>query len=487
MLLRFTLLAVGLLASTSSASDWPQFRGPGGLSVADKGAIPATFGPDENVLWQTPLPAGQSSPCIVGKRIFVSGFEEGANIALAIERSSGKVLWKQSFEGSEQAPYLHPDAAPATPSPVSDGERVIFYFGNYGVVSLSVAGELEWEMRMPHPGHVFGVGSSPLLVEGLLIVPRDGAPEAAVLVFDASTGEELWRIDRFEYGESHGTPFLWRNADRDELIVSGTNRLAAYDLLEGKELWSVGGMTNFPCTTPTADEDTLYYAAWSTPNATGRSFWEGGFTRSLDLSDEEVADPSLLFKRLDADSDGKVTPSEVPECRAKDAFMFLDRNQSGAWEVDEFLQAPSEAAGRNVMVAVKRGAKGDASKSHVRWSTTRGLPYVSSPLLYKDRVWLFKSGGVTSCLDAETGKPLIDRERLSDRSEYYMSPVAADGKVIVGSAEGTLFVLDAQADELVIEHEATFDEGLFATPAVLDGVVYVRTKTRLWAFGDGRD
>ena len=135
------------------------------------------------------------------------------------------------------------------------------------------------------------------------------------------------------------------------------------------------------------------------------------------------------------------------------------------------------------MVAVARGAEGDASESHVRWSHRRGLPYVASPLLYRGRVWLLKSGGLISAIDAETGKPSIDRERLDDRSEYYMSPVGAAGHVLVGSAEGTLYVIDAQANELTIEHTSKFDEELFATPAVLGGKVYVRTETTMWAFG----
>ena len=60
--------------------------------------------------------------------------------------------------------------------------------------------------------------------------------------------------------------------------------------------------------------------------------------------------------------------------------------------------------------------------------------------------------------------------------------------MIVGSAEGTLYLLDAEADELVVEHTVTFDEELFATPAVLDGTIYLRTKSTLWAFGDaGRE
>ena len=462
--------------------DWSQFRGPGGLSVADDTPIPTRFGPDEGVLWKTGLPAGQSSPCIAGDLIFVTGAEGGTNVALAVRRSSGELAWKKTFEGSERGPSIHPDSATASPTPVADEEHVVFYFGNYGLVALDHDGELLWEKRMPDPGYTFGVGTSPLLFEGMLVVARDGGPDAAVLVLDVTDGSELWRIDRFGYQEAHSSPFLWRTPDRDELVVSGTNKLCSYDLASGEQLWVVDGLTQFPCTTPTADDDTLYYAAWSTPNATGRSFWEGAFARSLDLSDEEVADPKLIFARLDVNKDGKVVLDEVPESRVKDSFLFLDNNRSGAWEVEEFAEPPNSAPGRNLMVAVARGAQGDAS-GQTRWTWTRGLPYVSSPLLYRGRVWLFKSGGLATCLDAKTGKPVFDRERLSDRSEYYMSPVGAAGHVLVGSAEGTLYLRDAEADELTVEHTAVFDDGLLATPAILDGTVYLRSTNALWAFG----
>lgn len=469
----------------AQGGDWPQFRGPGGLAVAGDTPIPKEFGPEASVLWKTKIAAGHSSPCIVGGRIFVTGFEDGANVVVALERGTGKVLWSKKFEGQPYPQYAHPDAVPALPTAAADGERVVASFGNYGLVALDHDGKVLWEKRMAHPRYAFGVGSSPLLFDGLVVLSRDGAAEAAILVLDAGDGSELWKINRFEYGESHGTPFLWHNADRDELVVSGSGKLCGYDPGSGERLWSVAGMTSFPCTSPAADRDTLYFAAWSTPNATGRSFWEGAFARSLDLSDAEVADPSLIFKRLDANADGKVVPDEVPECRAKDAFGFLDRNLSGTWELAEVLdaEAPASGTGENIMVAVPRGAKGDLTKAAARWSWTQGLPYVSSPLLYRGRVWLFKDGGLVTALDAKTGKPIIDRERLSDRAEYYLSPVGAAGHVIAGSAEGTLYVLAADANELVVEHTATFDEQLFATPAVLDGIVYVRTETTLWAFG----
>ena len=488
-MLRSSALAAFVLVPLAAAQglDWAQFRGPGGLAVADDTPIPTAFGPGAKVLWSTKIPEGHSSPCVVGGRIFVTGFEGGANVVLACDRGDGQVRWSKKFEGPSHPAYFHPDAGPVLATPVSDGERVVASFGNYGLVALDLDGKVAWEKRLPHPGYAFGVGSSPLLYDGLLVVARDGAPEAAILAFDVTDGSELWRIDRFEYRESHGTPFLWHNAERDELVIAGNGRLCSYDPGTGEKLWFVDGLTAFPCTTPTADRETLYYAAWSTPNATGRSFWEGAFARSLELSDAEVADPSLLFKRLDANGDGKVGPDEVPECRAKDAFGFLDRDLSGAWEVEELLHAetPMGATGKNVMVAVGRGGKDDA-KERVHWSWERGLPYVSSPLLYRDRVWLFQAGGLVSALDAKTGKPIIDRERLSDRSEYYLSPVGAAGHVIAGSAEGTLYLIAAEKDALVVEHTVAFDEELFATPAVLDGIVYVRTKTMLWAFGERR-
>jgi len=485
MLLPFLLIASPLVAQ---GADWPQFRGPGGLAVADDTPIPVAFGPDEKVLWKAKLPPGHSSPCVSAGRIFVTGFEDGKSVVLGLEQKSGQVLWTKRFEGTPLPTYFHSDSDPAASTPVGDGERVIAYFGNYGLVALDLDGKVQWEKRLPHPRYGFSVGSSPLLFDGLLVLARDGAPEAGILVLDPADGSELWRIDRSEFSESHGTPFLWHNAEREELVVGGSGRLCSYDPGTGEKLWTVAGLTSFPCTTPTGDRDTLYYAAWSTPSSKGRSFWDFVFAQSLELTDAEVADPALIFKRLDANADGKVLPDELPAHRAKDIFGFLDGNLSGSWELEEVLRAESSwnPTGENIMVAVARGAAGDVSKEKVRWSWKRGLPYVSSPLLYRGRVWLFQSGGLVSALDAKTGTPVIDRERLSDRTEYYLSPVGAAGHVLAGAAGGTLYVLAAESKELVVEREVSFEEGLYATPAVLGGVVYLRTPTTLWAFGEQR-
>jgi len=468
------------------ALDWPQFRGPGGLAVADGPAIPKTLGPGQNELWRVALPPGHSSPCIVGPAIFVTGFEHGRERVVALERSTGAELWSRSFVGDVYPHAEHDHAVPALTTPCSDGRHVAVYLATYGLVCLDLDGEVVWRRRWPHPGHGFGVGSSPILADGKVILSRDGAPDSAIYALDVASGETVWMIPRTDCIESHGTPFLWRNAGRDEIVVGGTGRVAGHDLKSGAPLWHVGGVTIFACTTPTADAETLYFAAWSTPNATGRNYWEAGFGQSLDISEEEIKEPGLLFTRLDLDGDDKVYKAELPASRGKDAFGFIDKDGDGAWSRDEFLGLgkPSGAPGENVLVAIQRGGEGDVTATHVRWRWTRGLPYVASPLLHRGRIWLARSGGMLTCLDAASGECLFDRARVDDRSEYYMSPVGAGEHVLAGSADGSLYMLKADGPDFVIEHSARFDEQLFATPAVLDGRVYLRTKSTLWAFGD---
>ena len=138
--------------------------------------------------------------------------------------------------------------------------------------------------------------------------------------------------------------------------------------------------------------------------------------------------------------------------------------------------------GKNVMIAIDAGGDGDITKSHVRWTVRRGIPYVSSPLLVDDKVVLVKAGGIIGAWDAATGKQVIRRKRLSDHSEYYASPIAVGDKVIACASAGTLYVLDPK-DKLKEIKTVEFGEPLFATPAVVDGVVYVRTESALYAFG----
>jgi outer membrane protein assembly factor BamB len=140
------------------------------------------------------------------------------------------------------------------------------------------------------------------------------------------------------------------------------------------------------------------------------------------------------------------------------------------------------AKSENLLVAVRPGGRGDITKSHVAWKTTRGLPYVPSPLFYDGRIYLIRDGGMMSSFDAKTGAPFYLQERLEAAESYYASPVAADGRIYVVSLPGRLSVIKAGGDKPEILHQANFGERVFATPALTGNRLYFRTQTKLYGF-----
>jgi outer membrane protein assembly factor BamB len=133
------------------------------------------------------------------------------------------------------------------------------------------------------------------------------------------------------------------------------------------------------------------------------------------------------------------------------------------------------------VVAVRPGGTGDVSETNIVWSEHKGVPGVPSPLYYNGRLYTVQNGGIVYCRTAKTGA-LLYTGRLGAPGYYYSSPVAADQKIYVASAEGVVVVLDA-GDELKILATNTLDGGILATPALIDGHIYVRTDAHLYAFG----
>jgi len=148
------------------------------------------------------------------------------------------------------------------------------------------------------------------------------------------------------------------------------------------------------------------------------------------------------------------------------------------WEDLIALMSKTESA----MLAIRPGGQGDLTQSNIVWKEKRGLPEVPSPLYYQGRIYLVKDGGVASCLDAKTGK-LHYRERIGAGGFYYSSPVAGDGKIYACSQKGVVVVFKA-GDKLEVLSKNDFGEAILATPAVVDGRVYVRTEGSLYAFGE---
>ncbi len=484
MLASCLLVGSAVLASPQDPTDsWPQFLGSDSARAA--GATTLTFDRDRDLRYRVPVPPGKSSPCIHGDRIFLTGLDGEELVLVALGRRTGKELWRHAVPAPKPRKFDHVDAGFAMPTPCTNGERVFCYFPTHGLIARTVDGEPAWEKTLPETNGDFGYGSSPTLCGDLVVLLRDGCPDARLYALHEATGELAWELPRVRQFDSHATPYVWRNQERTELVIASTGTVAGHDPKTGRELWRVEGLSPLVCTTPVGDAEQLYFAAWSTPAAAGVDRFTDGMEETVELTEEEKRDPAALLRRFDKDGDEAISLAEAPAGRVRAAFGALDADGDGALSIDEWMSVLKfPRMGKNLAVAIRAGGAGDVTQTHVTWQQRRGVPYVSSPLLHDGRVWLVKAGGVVSCFQAKSGEPVFRRERLGDTSEYYATPVAVDGHVVVCSSAGTIYVLEA-ADELQVVREVEFGEKLFATPAVVAGDVFVRTDAALYAFGTG--
>ena len=171
-----------------------------------------------------------------------------------------------------------------------------------------------------------------------------------------------------------------------------------------------------------------------------------------------------------------------------DRFEASDKNKDGFLTEDELenaFQHPNNmVGGGNTIQAVKAGGTGDVTKTHVLWNLTISAPSnLSSPLLSNGRLLVVKHGGLSTCVDAKSGKVLWERERIRNFGEYYASPVAGDGKIYVAGRNGVIVVL---ADEPKLRVLARNDMGgeIQATPALVDGRIYIRTRQKVYCIGE---
>ena len=477
--------AVTTFASSEiNRTQWPQFLGPNGQPTAFEQTVPTTFGPDENLLWRIDLPSGHSSPCIWGNHLFLSAYEGKNLIMLAIDRRDGSLLWKQNVQAKSETDFIHRAACPAQSTPCTDGELVYFYFGSYGLVALDFDGKLAWEKRLSSPRSKFGAGTSTILYGDSSLINRDDTDDPCILSLNSKTGETRWKHPRFGYRTNQSTPFVWNNRLRTELVFAGTRSLVSLNPDSGELLWKVEDTCALPCSSPTGNNDMLFFASWTASHVGGQDKLQAHFHDDIGFTQDEMEKPEAFFARFDADKDNRITREELPQSRARDVFKWIDRNRDDSWDQDEFkiLLRPA-GDGRNIMVAVKAGGNGLLNDTtFVAWERSKHLPYVATPLLSGDRVYLVKSLGVITCLNTSTGIPYFEGERTGVKGEYYASPIKIGNRIFLTSSLGTVIVIrDSESFEILAKN--ILEEETFATPAVADNTLYIRSASSLWAFG----
>lgn len=472
-IIAFALLLGGSLNLIAGAaapiSAWPQFRGPdaSGVAAGDQPAL-VEFGPGKNERWNVAVPDGASSPCIAGERIFLTAFTGGKLETICLNRADGHVRWRKSITPDKVEEVQKGCGSPASATPATDGKQVYVYFSSFGVLAYDFDGREVWRHPLPLPFQEYGFGSggSPVVCDGKVLLNRDADKDSELLALDARAGKVAWRVARPDFRMSWSTPAIWRHVGVTEVVLAGQLRVKAYDLKDGSERWLARGLPSAVCTTPVVGDGMLYLAAWSS----------GSGNEPMAFYADSVAG-------LDANKDGKLSRDEIPAGRLKDFFDWVDTGHDGFITPEEYDgRVKAMRVGKNVIMAIRSGGRGDITETHVQWSQSKGVPYVPSPLLYRGKLFVVKDGGLASCFDAQTGKAFYLQERLDVGGDYYSSPVATDGKIYVASLSGTVLVLKAGETFEVLARNK-FTAPISATPAIVDGVTYVRTADHLYAFG----
>lgn len=467
-----TVLLSLIVGSISLAGDWSQFRGPNatGRAVGDL-PLPDKIGPETNVVWKAELPPGHSSPAIHGDRIYVTAVKDKKLLTIGLNRETGAIVWEA------EAPYetleaVHNVGSHAQPSPATDGDRVVSFFGSSGLYCYDRSGKFLWKKPMGPFKNDFGAGSSPIIVDDRVILCQDHDTDSFLKAFDKKTGEELWTANRSEFPRNYCTPIIWEVGGKKQIVVAATLRIVGYDFETGKEVWTVRGIARIINMTPVVGDDGILYAACWSPGA--------------DDNDRITTVPfAEVIGESDANKNGSLEIDEVADGPIKQRFSQIDRDKSGSITREEYesMRKVFETA-RNVVLAIKPGGMGDITDTHVLWQYTKLIPYCPSPLYYRGRLYMIKNGGILAILDTQTGVP-VKQGRITATGEYYSSPVAGDGKVYLLSQQGKLTVLGANGEfpELSV---ADFKENAFATPAIVDGRIYVRTSGHLYCFGNAK-
>ncbi|MBM4073314.1 MAG: serine/threonine protein kinase [Planctomycetes bacterium] len=508
---RLTVLASALVvAAPVAAEDWPQFRGPNcsGISLSKK-PLPVEFSARKNVRWSADIGEAVSSPVVASGRVFTTamiGDGDRHNFAiLAFDAATGKKLWHREFDaGQKPLPYIEKTNSYASSTPAADAERVYFYFTRLGLMALDArTGGIVWQYKLPEPFFIFdwGPGMSPVLHKDMLLFCQDDDVFPALYALDKKTGKRLWKDDRSDMAVSYSQPVICETPKGPEIVVAGTGKVMGYDPASGKRLWAAELLCRNIKTTPVSSNGVVYMSVESTGisyqwRAVADVNGDGKITRDEiknSRKDKGAGIPDAFWKKFergDVNKDGVLEGDEIDKA-------FLDpTNQGGLLNREVTARAGKEVdwkkwnddlQSESYIQAVRGGGRGDVTKTHLVWRQKSKAPDgISSPLMLDGRLWLVKSGGLSSAFTADKGKQLWFRQRLGNEGGYFASMIAGDGKIYAAGHNGTIVVL-ANGPELKVLAKNDMGEAILGTPAIADGRIFVRTRGKLYCVGNGTE
>lgn len=239
------------------AQDWPQWRGPNRDNKVTGFAIPKEWPKELTKKWKVNVGVGESSPVLVGNKLYVFGRKGGDEVIQCLDAATGKELWKEGYA-------TQPAAGPAAkhPGPRSTpavGEGKICTFGVRGVLSCLDAdkGKLLWT-KETKAWPKFFTSASPLIVDGLCIIYLGNDKKGELTAYDQTTGAEKWKWTG--PGAPYGSPELLTANGIKQIVTLTANSVVGVSLDGGKLLWTVPFATGYNDTTgtPIVDGDTVY-------------------------------------------------------------------------------------------------------------------------------------------------------------------------------------------------------------------------------------
>jgi outer membrane protein assembly factor BamB len=417
----------GALGAVLAADDWPHWRGPRGSGVSTETGLPVTWSAAAGVAWRTPLTgAGVSSPVIWRDQVYVTSqtgagvrragshpsLVQGAAAADAGERnlmgatasaavgfsiaayrwSDGTIAWQHTLAAEGPLPAVHDKHNLASPSPATDADVVIAWFGTGQIVALDHAGRRLWSKHLGKEYAPFdlqwGHSSSPVLVKDLVVLVCYHGSSAYVLALDKRTGAVKWKVDRQAPLLSYSTPLILDGPRGAEILINTSAGLEAIAVDGGEDRWRVLEDNRFPIPVATLADGMIY---------TTRGYRSGPYVA------------------IRPGGQGDVSGSHVA-WRVATGAPYI----SSLIHYDGLIYTAGELG---VVTAL------EAKTGERVWQERAGGVFTASPVAAEGRIYFVSETGETVVLKAGRTFAVIARNRLD--AHFVASPAISRGRIFL--------------------------------------------------------